>query len=98
MHGRPRHPQSQGLVEQANGTLERMLAAMIAEKKSNHWISYLPKIMYNLNTQKSSSTNFMPFKIVFAIQPNTGMEKTVEVIDERACTSGSTLGSKLFNN
>ncbi|CAF0919694.1 unnamed protein product [Brachionus calyciflorus] len=26
VHGRPRHPQSQGLVEQANGTVERMLA------------------------------------------------------------------------
>ena len=29
--GRPRHPQSQGLVEQAHYTLERMLSAKIAE-------------------------------------------------------------------
>ena len=31
LHGRSRHPQSQGLVEQANGTLELKLAAMMAQ-------------------------------------------------------------------
>ena len=29
--GQPRHPQSQGLVEQAHYTLERMMSARIAE-------------------------------------------------------------------
>jgi hypothetical protein len=29
VYGRPRHPQSQGLVEQANGTVEIMIGAMI---------------------------------------------------------------------
>ena len=55
VHGRPRHPQSQGLVEQANGTMERMIAAMIAQFKSNDWESFLPKIMFNMNTQHSKS-------------------------------------------
>ena len=32
--GRPRHPQSQGLVEGAHHTLERMLAAKIEEENS----------------------------------------------------------------
>ena len=30
VNGRPRHPQSQGLFEQANGTLELKLEAMMA--------------------------------------------------------------------
>ena len=30
VHGRPRYPQSQGLVQQANGTLEVKLAAMMS--------------------------------------------------------------------
>ena len=50
IYGRPRHPQSQGLVEQANGTMEKMIAAMIAQFKSNNLVSFLPKIMYNFNT------------------------------------------------
>ena len=40
IHGRPRHPQTQGLVEQANGTMERMIAAMITQFKSNVWVDY----------------------------------------------------------
>lgn len=54
IHGRPRHPQSQGLVEQANGTLERMLAALMNQNNTKDWVSLLPIVQYNLNTQKSS--------------------------------------------
>ena len=54
VHGRPRHPQSQGLVEQGNGTLERMIAAMMTQFDTNNWVKLLPKIMCNLNTQESS--------------------------------------------
>lgn len=52
-HGRPRHPQSQGLVEQANGTMERMIASYEEQYMSQDWVSFLPKIMFNLNTQLS---------------------------------------------
>ena len=54
LHDRPRHPQSQGLVEQANGTMERMIACNMMQFKTNDWVSFLPKIMYNMNTQVSS--------------------------------------------
>ena len=44
--GRPRHPQSQGLVEQAHYTLERMISAKIAESGAEHppWADWLPHI------------------------------------------------------
>ena len=44
--GRPRHPQSQGLVEQAHYTLERMLSAKIAESGATQppWADWLPHI------------------------------------------------------
>jgi hypothetical protein len=54
IHGRPRHPQSQGLVEQANGTMERMIASYESQFKDNDWEEFLPLIMYNLNTQQHS--------------------------------------------
>ena len=54
VHCRPRHPQSQGLVEQGNGTHEKMIAAMMTQFDTNNWVKLLPKIMYNLNTQESS--------------------------------------------
>ena len=45
--GRPRHPQSQGLVEQAHYTLERMMSSRIAESASNSppWTHWLPHIV-----------------------------------------------------
>ncbi|CAF1068102.1 unnamed protein product [Brachionus calyciflorus] len=54
VHGRPRHPQSQGLVEQSNRTLERMMSAMMTQFNTDNWVKLLPKIMYNLNTPESS--------------------------------------------
>ena len=45
--GRPRHPQLQGLVEQAHYTLERMMSSRIAESASNSppWTHWLPHIV-----------------------------------------------------
>ena len=45
--GRPRHPQSQGLVEQAHHTLERMIAAKVLESKQQRptWSKWLPHII-----------------------------------------------------
>ena len=42
--GCPRHPQSQGLVEQAHYTLKRMISAKIVESgsKSPPWTDWLP--------------------------------------------------------
>ena len=45
--GRPRHPQSQGLVEQAHYTMERMISANVADSKSKcpPWADWLPHIV-----------------------------------------------------
>ena len=45
--GRPLHPQSQGLVEQAHSTLERMMSSRIGESASNSppWTHWLPHIV-----------------------------------------------------
>ena len=75
IYGRPRHPQSQGLIEQANGTVENMIAAMMEQEKTKEWSKLLPRIQFNLNTQKSSSTKFMPFEIFLNKKPNFGSNK-----------------------
>ena len=45
--GRLRHPQSQGLVEQAHYTLERMISAKVVEcgDQSPPWSQWLPHIV-----------------------------------------------------
>ena len=75
VYGRPRHPQSQGLVEQANGTVENMIGAAMEQYNTKSWAKLLPKIAYNLNTSKSSTMKFMPYEIVFNKKPNFGDKK-----------------------
>jgi uncharacterized protein YhjY with autotransporter beta-barrel domain len=65
VHDRPRHPQSQGLIEQGNSTLERMLDSFILQTNDKNWVNHLPSIMFILNTHTSSATKFTPFTIVF---------------------------------
>ena len=45
--GRPRHPQSQGVVERAHATLQRKLSAEISRtgEKSPPWSKWLPRII-----------------------------------------------------
>ena len=36
-YGRPRHPQTQGLVEQGNATMSKMLGSMLSQFKNKNW-------------------------------------------------------------
>jgi len=73
VNGRPRHSQSQGLVERGNRTIEEKLAKMKEEHDpSSHpsgaifpWASFLPRIMYVLNTQVSETTKQVPYELVY---------------------------------
>ncbi len=90
VYGRPRHPQSQGLVEQANGTVEKMLMALMKQLNTKEWARLLPLLMFNLNTSTSSTTKFMPFEVTFNMKPNFGSAKSfVEVNEKNVETSVS---------
>ena len=51
INGRPRHPQTQGLIEQANAVLKSKLAAWKAERNSTQWHKALPTIVLAMNAQ-----------------------------------------------
>ena len=58
VRGRPRHSQSQGLIENGNKTLEKRLAAIKSEKKitgSMPWSTLFPRIQYGLNVTVQES-------------------------------------------
>ncbi len=78
IYGRPRHPQSQGLVEQSNGTIKTMISAMMDQQKTKDWVSLLPQVMYVMNITRSSSTKFMPYEVLFNLIPNGGSKKEVK--------------------
>ena len=50
INGRARHPQSQGLVEQGNFTIERMVSARKETTQTNKWASWLPDFQCKYTT------------------------------------------------
>jgi len=45
INGRPRHPQSQGLIEKGNDTLEVKLSAWLEDNRRNDWSIALPLVI-----------------------------------------------------
>ncbi|CAG8508936.1 1892_t:CDS:2, partial [Scutellospora calospora] len=63
INGRPRHSQSQGLVERANGILQVKLGKWMEDNSTNNWTEGLPLIIRICPTGKS------PYSLVFGQDP-----------------------------
>jgi transposase InsO family protein len=60
VHGRARHPQSQGQIERSNQTLTRKLAKVLHGLDKKAWINHLVKITYAYNITRHRSTQRSP--------------------------------------
>ena len=70
INSRPRHPQSQGLVEQANGVMKLKLRNWMQHNKSSKWKNALPDVALAINRQAHSSLGGrMPYEIFFGRKP-----------------------------
>ena len=74
VNGRPRHSQSQGLVERGNQEVEKKLASMKAEQglddaEDYPWSAWLPEIMFTLNSQRHETIKDTPYHLVFGCTP-----------------------------
>ncbi|KAF9761966.1 Transposon Tf2-11 polyprotein [Nosema granulosis] len=70
IHGRPRHPQSQGQVERFNQSLTRYLSTHLFESENKEkdvikWIELLYRVTYQYNTAVNSATGKSPFLLFF---------------------------------
>ena len=50
LNGRPRHRQSQGLVERGNSTLCDVLGKFMQDRDTHYWVSCLLPAVYSMNT------------------------------------------------
>jgi hypothetical protein len=99
-----RHPESNGLVERANGIIITGIMKSIFNQPKGKWPDELIKVVWNPNTVVSRSIGFTPFKLPFgdeAITPEearTGSIRTFASIeDEGDCqiTKDTIEGTKL---
>jgi hypothetical protein len=65
INGAPRSPQTQGLVEQANGVVEAKLRAWKMDHGSMEWKDGLLEVMLAMNTQIHSTIGCAPAELLF---------------------------------
>lgn len=82
INGRPRHPQSQGCVERANGDLELKLGKWLEENEGKGWVAGLQHVTYAMNTSVSETTGKSPYEVVFGQSPRTHCA-TFEILAEQ---------------
>ncbi|MCO5587528.1 hypothetical protein L7F22_041478 [Adiantum nelumboides] len=70
-HSTPYYPQSNGLVEKANGIIARIIRKMV-ESKPKRWDNFLDGAIWAYRTTYKDATQFTPFHLVYgqeALQP-----------------------------
>jgi hypothetical protein len=87
-----RHPESNGLVERANGIIIMGIMKSIFNQPRGKWSDELIKVVWNHNTAVSRSTGFTPFKLLFgdeAITPKEARRGSIRTLasveDEENC-------------
>ncbi|KAL3047982.1 hypothetical protein OYC64_022027 [Pagothenia borchgrevinki] len=60
----PYPPQTNGLVERMNGTIQRALRKLVADKPED-WDEYPDAVMFGLRTKKQMTTKFSPYFLMF---------------------------------
>ena len=65
VHGKPRHPQSQGSVERGNADIKDMLIIWMRENNSTSWYVGIKFVQFNKNNSHHSGINRTPYKAMF---------------------------------
>jgi hypothetical protein len=59
------HPQSNGVVERANGKIFSAIKKRLLNDKKNKWANQLPEVVWALNTTECRATGFTPFRLMY---------------------------------
>ena len=73
VHGRARHPQSQGSVERANADIGRMIMAWMQEHNSKYWSVGIHEVQYQKNCRYHKGHLKTPYELVYGQPPRPGL-------------------------
>jgi hypothetical protein len=68
------HPQSNGVVERANGKNFTAVKKMLLDDKKGKWVELLPEAVWALNTTECRATGFTPFRLLYGSEAMTPQE------------------------
>ena len=73
VHGKPRHPQSQGSVERANGDIKDMLVAWMSENNTQDWTIGIKFVQFQKNTAHHAGIKCSPYSALFGCDARIGL-------------------------
>ncbi|XP_068229782.1 KRAB-A domain-containing protein 2-like [Palaemon carinicauda] len=76
VHGKPRHPQSQGSVERANGDIKDMIVAWMADNNSTDWPTGIKFVQFSKNSAYHGGINRSPYVAMFGVNARVGLTST----------------------
>jgi hypothetical protein len=68
------HPQSNGIVERANGKIFTAIKKRLLDDKKGKWADQLPEVVWALNTTECRATGFTPFRLLYGSEAMTLQE------------------------
>ena len=88
VNGRPRHPQSQGCVERANGDMKNKLAAWCSDNNTNNWSLGVRFAQWAMNTTYHEAIKTEPYRALTGNKPRCGLNSKipVEFIHQLGCS------------
>ena len=69
INGRPRHPQSQGLIERSNCEIGKLLGKWMESFNNKNWNIGLQFVLWAINTTTCRSTGKTPYQLVYGSAP-----------------------------
>jgi hypothetical protein len=68
------HPQSNGVVERANGKIFTAIKKRLLDDRKGKWADQLPEVIWALNTTECRATGFTPFRLLYGSEAMTPQE------------------------
>ena len=73
IHGKPRHPQSQGSVERANGDIKDMLSAWLGDNNTRDWTVGIKFVQFHKNSAFHAGIQRSPYEAMFGTEVRNGL-------------------------
>ncbi|KAI6651387.1 KRAB-A domain-containing protein 2-like [Oopsacas minuta] len=73
VHGKPRHPESQGSAERLNCDVKDILTAWLGDNDSTDWPTELRFVQFQKNSGYHSGIKQSPFKALFGRDAQVGL-------------------------
>ena len=73
VHGRPRHPESQGSIERSNQDVENMIRAWMSDNNSKRWSVGLQFVQWQKNISYHRTIGRSPYKALLGCDPKIGL-------------------------